>query len=312
LPQPIGVMTEILSLAEKELIAVGKALPFSVFSDDRKLLLAEGNVVESDNTRAVLIKNGKFRSGNKPRAAANSADDVLERLRKDYGVAQTAQRFVVTMAPTETHEAYTAWVLGIHDRCMILTAPVKPDGAFVAVTPGQTWLCRTFQVTSAFRFRATVLKVAFEPFPHLHLELPKQVEKRKVRGRPRANVYLRGELALDVNAPCAIVDLSVGGGRIAVPGTVQLQKDQEVVLKTQIELMEFKFDLNLKCSIAGAFGPSDSRHPDVLFYGLKFDSLNELDSLVLHGFVNGQLAVELNSLWQVLAAAPATNGMQAG
>jgi len=308
-------MTEVSPLVEKEQIVVGKPLPFSIFSGDSKLLLAEGRMVESERAREMLIKNGVFRSGEAPRVLQHeplekkiTADDVLAQLRKDYGHGQNGQRFVVTMAPTETHEAYTAWVLGIHDQTMILTAPVKPDGSFVAVTPGQTWLCRTFQVTSAFRFRAAVLRAAFEPFPHLHLEIPKQVEKRKVRGRPRANVFLPGKIVNGRTLPCAVIDLSVGGGRIAMDMSSDLQRGQEVVLQTQIELMEYKFELALKCTIAGVFGPSDPRHPRAAFYGLKFEALSELESLVLHGYVSGQLAIELNGLWQVLASASPMNG----
>jgi hypothetical protein len=39
----------------------------------------------------------------------------------------------------------------------------------------------------------------------------------------------------------------------------------------------------------------------VAFYGISFESLSELDACVLHGFVNSELALELNSLWQVLS-----------
>ena len=309
-------MSEVSPLVEKEQIVVGKPLPFSVFSGDSKLLLAEGHVVESERARVMLLKNGVFRSGTPSPARPTleqfdtplTPEQVLAELRGDYDRGQNGQRFVVTMAPAETHEAYTAWVLGIHNQTMILTAPVKSDGSIVAVTPGQSWLCRTFQVTSAFRFRASILKVAFEPFPHLHLEIPKQVEKRKVRGRPRANVYLPAKIVNGTALPCVVIDLSVGGGRVAMDGRTELQKGQEVVLKTQIELMEYKFDLEIKSTIAGTFGPSDPRHPCTAFYGLKFDALSELESLVLHGYVSGQLAIELNSLWQVLASASPMNG----
>ena len=35
--------------------------------------------------------------------------------------------------------------------------------------------------------------------------------------------------------------------------------------------------------------------------GIRFESLSELDACVLNGFVNSELASELNSLWQVLS-----------
>lgn len=42
-------------------------------------------------------------------------------------------------------------------------------------------------------------------------------------------------------------------------------------------------------------------HPRVAFYGIRFESLSELDAGVLNGFVHSELALESNSLWQVLS-----------
>jgi hypothetical protein len=105
------------------------------------------------------------------------------------------------------------------------------------------WLCRTFQSTSTFRFLGTVLKVLFEPFPHLFVEVPRTVEQRKIRNRTRATVLLSAAIET----------------------------------------------------------PASAQHPRVAFYGIRFGSLSELDACVLNGFVNSELALELNSLWQVLS-----------
>jgi hypothetical protein len=261
----------------------------------------------------MLIKNGVYRSslGSDGDAAApdRSGDhqphkrNALAMLQKDYGSSSLGRRFAITMAPNETHEAYNAWVVGATEQTLIMTAPVRADGSLVPVTPGQVWLCRTFQVTSAFRFRAVVQKVAFEPFPHLHLEAPKNVEKRKVRGRPRANVFLPANIGAPLASGCVFVDLSVSGGRIAVDEGVKMERGDVVQIGVKLDMIDFHFDLSLKATIAGSFGASDGRHPKVVFYGVQFDSLTELESLILHGFVNQHLADESNGLWQVLSTA---------
>jgi hypothetical protein len=148
-----------------------------------------------------------------------------------------------------------------------------------------------------------VQKVAFEPFPHLHLEAPKNVEKRKVRGRPRANVFVHASVDAPLTSPCVFVDLSVTGGRIAVDEGVKMERGDVVQLSIKLDMIDFHFDLSLKATIVGSFGASDGRHPKVAFYGVQFDSLTELESLILHGFVNQHLADELNGLWQVLSTA---------
>jgi hypothetical protein len=138
------------------------------------------------------------------------------------------------------------------------------------------------------------------------LEAPKQVEKRKVRGRPRASVFVVANLDAPTSVPCVIVDLSATGGRIAVPSGVNVERGYQSRLHVKLDMIDFHFDLTLSATIVGAFGVSDGRHPEVAFYGVQFEGLSELESLILHGFVNQHLATEQNSLWQVLSAAGST------
>jgi hypothetical protein len=82
-----------------------------------------------------------------------------------------------------------------------------------------------------------------------------------------------------------------------------MERGDVVQLSIKLDLIDFHFDLSLKATIVGSFGGSDGRHPNVAFYGVQFDSLTELESLILHGYVNQHLADELNGLWQVLSTA---------
>jgi hypothetical protein len=62
-----------------------------------------------------------------------------------------------------------------------------------------------------------------------------------------------------------------------------------------------KYNLALRATVARNFGASNAEHPRVAFYGIRFESLSDLDACVLNGFVNSELALELNGLWQVLS-----------
>jgi c-di-GMP-binding flagellar brake protein YcgR len=162
-------------------------------------------------------------------------------------------------------------------------------------------------MTSAFRFRSTVLKVVFEPFPHVHIEAPQHVERRTVRSRPRAAVFVNAAITAPVAARAVIVDLSSTGGRLAVEQGVTFEHKQALRIALKLELMETEFELSLAASIIKVFGASDGRHPGVQFYGIKFEAPTEIERLVLHGFVSGQLAMELNSMWQMLSMAVPVN-----
>ena len=301
-----------VSTQEMERIVVGQPIPFSVFSADGKLLLAAGRVVESEKIRQKLVTQGINGEGDRSSRAQSSDEpeptmarvvlSPLAILRQSYQAATVARRLALTMARDETSEAFRTSVVGVRDNFIVVDAPVNANGSLVVATAGQTWLCRTFQVTSAFKFFSTVLKVAFEPFPHLHMAAPQRLERRKVRGRNRVTVLLDATLHCAMPTPCVVIDLSVGGGRIATQDTVILEPRQAIQIDMQLSVLEKKFDLLLNAVVVGASGASEGEHPHVLFYGIKFASLSQLESLVLHGFVNSHHALELNCLWHVLSA----------
>jgi hypothetical protein len=306
-------MSEKPSPEEKQKIVVGSPLPFSVFGAGGQLLLAEGAVVETENTRRMLVLKGVYhdsieeerRPDENGEAGSSGPQAPLLALRRDYGAASVGRRFALTIASPDSDENYSAWVIGVHDRSIIVTAPRRTNGALVTFKVGQACVCRAFQMTSAFRFRSTVTRVVFEPFPHVHIEAPQHVERRTVRNRPRAAVFVDAMIEAPLSAAAVIVDLSVSGGRLAVEEGVNFLRGHTLRMGVKIELIDSTFDLTLKANVVRVFGVSDGRHPKVHFYGIRFEALSELERLVLHGYVSGELALELNSLWQLLSSAPA-------
>lgn len=305
--------------AEKAKIAVGKPLPFSVFGADGQLLLAEGTVIESDHTRLMLLRKGVYRDTaevqEQPLAdeqgapASANEQTVLTALRRHYGPTSIGRRFALNIATTDSDESHTAWVIGVHNRSILLTAPRRTDGSLVSVKVGQGLVCRALQMTAAFRFRSVVLKSVFEPFPQVLIEAPKHVERRTIRSRPRAAVFLPITIDSPWPIPGVIVDLSVSGGRLALEeGGVPYERGDDLRVSFKVGLIDSVFELNLGASVVSVFGASDGRHPRVHFYGIKFDTADQLTRLVLHGYVSEQLAAELNSLEHLLsAAAPVTD-----
>lgn len=302
---------------EPDRIVVGKPLPFSIFTADGKLLLAQGRMVDSERLRDMLVRNGhhcdvtdgpgkKGRTGPGEREedAAPVEENPLDALHRDYDAGGDGQHLSITIAKSETDKAYPVQLIGVHGQSIIVTAPVQSDGSLVPVLAGQVLVCRTFQLTSAFRFTAVAAKTAFEPFPHIHLQLKKEVEHRQIRGAPRARVAVRAELQTNEKLPVVICDLSTGGARIALDiATFALEKGKKAKLLASLEVLQSKFDLELAVTVLNSMGPTDSRHPNCTFYGVKFDAPGEREGLVLHGYVGEHLLSEFHSLWQMLMAA---------
>ncbi len=297
-------------------IVVGKPLPFSIFTADGKLLLAQGRVVESERLREMLVRNGHHcdvtdGAGKKARGAGEREeedepveDSPLDALHRDYEAGGDGQHLAISIAKGETDKAYPVQLMGVHGQSILVTAPVQADGSLVPVLTGQVLVCRTFQLTSAFRFTAVAQKAAFEPFPHLLLQLKKEVEHRQIRGAPRARVAVRAELQTHEKLACVICDLSTGGARIALDiAAFALEKGRKAKLLACVEVLESRFVLELPVTVLNSIGPTDSRHPNCTFYGVKFEALGEREGLILHGYVSEHLLLEFHSLWQMLMAA---------
>lgn len=232
-----------------------------------------------------------------PRRAA------LEILAKDYGDAAQRARFNLSISPGDGDKSYSVWVLGVvrDKRHLIVTAPTTTNNALIAVIKGQVLTCRWFNPTTAFRFKATILKLAFEPLPVLYLELPSDIERKVARRLPRALMNMHALLRRPEQLEALILDLSVGGARIALTSEETLAVQQRVQLSVRPRLLERSFLLTIDCTITALLGATDPKHPEVQFVGVEFHDVPEHDLLILHACVQEQLAHEADWLTQVLA-----------
>jgi len=310
----LNPMTEFKRLIDKRWLAVGKPLPFSIYDSQRKLLLAQGHVVESARSLERLHEQGQYYKPEGP--GPSVSDEVLEEpaadpvhplaaLNRDYANIPQRARCGIKISPRETGESYFCWVIGAshENRCLVMTAPARPDKALAPISKGQVWYCRMFSSTTVFRFRGAILKVAFEPYPYLHILVPDTIEKRLVRQLPRALVSLQATLAVPETYYVSIVDISVGGARIAAEKKLTLEAGHVVQIAVTLEVLGRAYEQKLQAKVAATYGVADARHPGVVFYGLSFESLDERGILMLHAFVQQQLASEYDGLGQVLAIA---------
>jgi hypothetical protein len=233
-----------------------------------------------------------------PRRAA------LESLIRDYADIGSRSRMGLLISPGESKANYTVDVVGIirQKRLLVLTAPTTEDGSLIAVIKGQLLTCRWFSATTAFHFRAAITRILFEPVPLVHIELPPVIERRTMRGEPRALATLRTLIKGEQDAEGVLVDVSVGGARVAVSDGTTLIKGQSVELHARPRLLQREYGLMLKCQVTGAAGGGDPKHPHIRFFGLNFENLSDMDRLVLHSYVQQCLAAESDVLSQVLLA----------
>jgi Flagellar protein YcgR/PilZ domain len=227
---------------------------------------------------------------------------ILDSLAKQYGDAAQRARFNLSISPGDGDKSFSVWVLGVvrDKRHLIVTAPTTASNALIAVMKGQSLMCRWFNPTTAFRFKATILKLAFEPIPLLYLELSEDVERKIARRLPRALLNMHAILRRPEPLEALVLDLSVGGARLAVARDEAFAVQQRYQLSLRPRMLERSFLLTVECIVTGTMGATDSDHPNVQFIGVEFRDVCEHDLLILHACVQEQLAHEADWLTQVL------------
>ena len=299
------------ALKDHESIVVGNALPFSVYSADRKLLLAKGQVVESEGTRDQLLRAGRYQSAGSALELSVAEDsrhgkvpfvDPLDTYSRDFNSAVGNSRVGVRVSREDTGESYPCWVLGADEQYgLIITAPAKPDRSIVPVGEGQTWTFRMMYLTAAVKFHGTIRKVQFEPTPLMNVSLPKQVELRHVRTSPRVSACLHATIECGKEVPVLITDIGVGGMRVAIERTRwEPQPAQRITLIFDMAMLGQDYHFKVPATIVGKVHELDNRYPLLWFAGLKIEAQSEIEKLVLHSYVFERTALDFNALWKAL------------
>jgi hypothetical protein len=145
------------------------------------------------------------------------------------------------------------------------------------------------------------LKAVFEPFPHLHVVVPATIERRNVRKTARVVVAVPASLLTPDAIPALIIDMSTGGARIAVDASNQLADKHSLRCALNLWILERNFALELHATVLAREPQNDTNHPDIALYRLQFDGLSDQDALALHAYLNGVLAMDMDSFWRLVA-----------
>jgi hypothetical protein len=227
----------------------------------------------------------------------------LEMLARELGdINQRARTSLRVTLDEHGKSLSTVDVIGIVETLhqLIVSAPKRTDAGLIVVSKGQILTCHWVSPSNVFGFPATVVKVVFDPVPMLHLQLGKKISQREVRTLPRALVNLACELRTPELVPALLVDLSVGGSRIATAHGNPLTVGQSLELTATLNMLGRDFPIMLTCSVTGVLESSGRSSDTVHYYGLKFENLSDTHLLTLHGYVQTCLALESDALTQIL------------
>ena len=178
---------------------------------------------------------------------------------------------------------------------LIVTAPTVA-GKVQIVREGQRFTVRALKGERVMGFVAQVLMSSMKPYPHLHLEYPKDVEQIVVRNASRVSAEIPAALRptdvaneADNFIVVNIVDLSETGAKIA----------SEEPVGAPGELLHIKFELTIsgESEELGLIGEikniSDRIDADTgstrHFAGVAVQSLSRFQTVLLHAWVTNHL-----------------------
>ena len=290
-------------------VVIGKALPYTLYGADRKLLLAAGEVIANAVVRDYLKATAVYASD----VELSGADEVtrydiekkvpasLLALSRAYKSASQRRQFGFKMSRNDSSTAYPALMIGLLENGNFVLSAPQLDDAALPVVAGETWLFRAFYVTAALRFRAKILDVATTPFSHLYVGPPQSIHRQNIRHWPRVKLCIPVVPNAAGDVKFIVTDLSVGGARLAAESRAPLTRGQRIAIQMNLPVMQSEFPIALEAQVRNVYGQVDPQHPGITFYGLLFEKPAQLSTLILHGFVQEQMTSELDRVSQLLA-----------
>lgn len=174
----------------------------------------------------------------------------------------------------------------LRNQTLIVTNPVAA-GRVVPVREGTFYKVKGFSGTAHFAFKARVVKVHMQPFPHLHLEYPRMVDSTQIRQGRRVAANLPATLFNPFTRKLTEVtlqDLSTGGGLLRLPEPM-LRRDDAYTLSFRISLAD-DLEEDVKTDIiVRTLDSHDDRGTPVHTMGVQFTGLDKLTRLAIMAFV---------------------------
>lgn len=172
----------------------------------------------------------------------------------------------------------------VKDASLLTTLPIiDHDGMWMRLN-GE-YVFRTLSGSHIYAFTTRLLKPRAHPYPYAHFSYPESVEARRVRRSPRIKLNLasEAEAAGARTVPLTFLDLSLHGALVETAEPLG-EAGETVRVTLPIHLSEVNRKLTLEADIRNVLGGEPPR------YGLEFHRLVDDDVLLLHFFIDYQIA----------------------
>jgi c-di-GMP-binding flagellar brake protein YcgR len=304
---------------EADKLIVGECLPWTLFDQDRNVLMEGGQMIESEDQRQALLARKPLRELSWPSAGQTvqasqsdaESEEIEASLNNSAGSVFTfkdmrlrvGDRIQLQPPAAISSERYIVRLLGYLDSAsLMVTAPVF-NGMRVPMREHDNIVARVFSSQKAFGFDCTVIRVCKLPYDYLHLSFPDLVQGALVRKSPRIRTKIIASIAKSETSASSerlsgvIVDLSADGAMVKSRQPLA-EKSQTIVLSFRIYLHNMEAYLTTKAIIRNIFANEENGNEDSLkfHHGVQFLELQPNDSVILQSLIYQQMIEQPHTL----------------
>lgn len=300
----------LISVAKEDL-SVGIPLPWTVYDQDRNVLMEEGSVLESEDRLQSLLASNPLRelSWNSAAPAASPESREASGIVSDEEFAATSKggftfkdmrlrvgdRIQLQPPATVSYERFVVKLIGyLENTSLLVTAPMV-NGLRLELRPNDKIVARVFSSQKAFGFNCFVERVCKIPYDYLHLSFPKEIQGSVIRKSPRVRTKIIASVATPDAADsgdrqsAVIVNLSADGA--LVKGRKPLRdKGETIQLSFRVNLHNVDAYLTVDAVIRSVFGDEEKESGKSMFnHGVQFQNLQPNDSVILQSLIYQQI-----------------------
>lgn len=295
-----------LSPLPRSSIKIGEELSHPIFGEDGQLLLAAGQIVQSEKQLDELEVKGLFQIPQwasrvvHSRASAGTVapkGEMRSATRKHEPEDPSESGNLLKMSAEGSDETFLVKLIGtIRRDAFLVTHPTK-DGALVFIKEGQFWDFRAFYGTSVYRFNVKVEKVVLAPFPLMIMSWPKetQVESKVIRAARRVTCDIPAAMRVGAEHETVngyINNISTGGIEFVTRHKLKAGRGDVVRIAFQITLGDRKYLLEPAVTVMSS---NREESDEQIKLGLAFSALDDREFAAIHAYVDHRLIQRIES-----------------
>ena len=189
-----------------------------------------------------------------------------------------------------TEQRYPVKFIGINPAAsVIVSAPITGKDKIYFVREGQPVTLRFVVKNVVSAFTTRVMLTRGQPYPYLHLEIPKDVQTVEVRKEIRVETDINSTVINKTHGSPALtarmLNMSCSGGRIESSSKIALMNNT-LNITMPVNIDEIERIVTMDCLVTYV---KEDEYDSVFTYGVNIEAIDEDDSLFLRGFIYQEL-----------------------